>query len=62
LVLKTASRDAEEVPGANSYILLGFHQLQQFAFQENLMFPSLILVGDIRPQEGRLMAQVLDAS
>jgi hypothetical protein len=54
LVFKTVSRDAEEVPGANSYILLGF--------QENLLFPSLILVGDIRPQEGRLMAQILDVS
>jgi hypothetical protein len=62
VVLKTASRDVEEVPGENSYIVLGFDQLQQFVCQENLLFPLSILVGDIRPQEGRLMAQILDAS
>jgi hypothetical protein len=45
LVLKTASRDAEEVIKESSYIFLGFHKLQQCDCLENLPFPSLALVG-----------------
>jgi hypothetical protein len=46
LVLKTASRDAEEVIKVNSYLFLGFHELQQCDYLENLLFPLLALVGD----------------
>ncbi len=58
---KPASRDVEEVHGESSYILLGYHELQQFVCHENLLFPSLILVVAL-PQEVELMAQILDVS
>jgi hypothetical protein len=61
LVLKTASRDAEEVIKVSSYIFLGFHKLQQCDYLENLLFPLLALVGVYWPQE-RMMEQILDAS
>ncbi len=51
LVLKTASRDAEEVIKVSSYTFLGFHQLQKFACLENLLFPLLTLVGDQAPRK-----------
>jgi hypothetical protein len=51
LVLKTASRDAEEVIKVSLYILLGFHLLQQFACLENLPFPALTLVGVMAPRK-----------
>jgi hypothetical protein len=51
LVLKTASRDAEEVIKVSSYIFLGFHQLGQCDCLENLSFPSLALVGDHAPKK-----------
>ncbi len=34
----------------SSYILLGFHQLQQFACLENLLYRLLILVGVLAPR------------
>jgi hypothetical protein len=47
LVLKTASRDAEEVIKVSSYLFLGF-------CQENLSFSLLALVGDqaLRKDDG----------
>jgi hypothetical protein len=51
LVLKTASRDAEEVIKVSPYIFLGFHQLQQCDCLENLLFPLLELVGDQAPRK-----------
>jgi hypothetical protein len=51
LVLKTASRDAEEVIKVRSYIILGFHYLQQCDCLENLPSPLLVLVGDQGPRK-----------
>jgi hypothetical protein len=50
LVLKAASRDAEEVIKMSSYLFLGFHLLQQCDCLENLLFPSLALVGVLAPR------------
>ncbi len=54
LVLKTVSRDAEEVIKVSSYLFLGFHWLQQCSCLENLPFPLLALVGDqaLRKDDG----------
>jgi hypothetical protein len=51
LILKTASRDAEEVIKVSSYNFLGFHQLQQCDYLENLLFPLLALVGVLAPRK-----------
>jgi hypothetical protein len=51
LVLKTASRDAEEGIKVSSYILSGFHEFQQCDCLENLLFPLLALVGDQAPRK-----------
>jgi hypothetical protein len=51
LVLKTASRDAEEVIKVSSYLFLGFHELQQCDPLENLLLPLLALVGDQAPRK-----------
>jgi hypothetical protein len=51
LVLKTASRDAGEVIEVSSYIFLGFHQVGQCDCLENLLFPSLALVGVLTPRK-----------
>ncbi len=53
--------DAEEVIKVSSYLFLGFHQLRQCDCLENLLFPSLALVGVYWPQE-RMMVQILDMS
>jgi hypothetical protein len=49
LVLKTASRDAEEVIKVSSYIFLRFHQLQQCDCLG--LFPSLALEGVLAPRK-----------
>jgi hypothetical protein len=51
LVLKTASRDAEEVIKVSSYLFLGFYCLQQFDCLENLLFPLLALLGVLAPRK-----------
>ncbi len=60
LVLKTASRGAEEVINLSSYIFWDSISSNNVIVWENLLFPLLALVGVHWPQE-RMMVQILDA-
>jgi hypothetical protein len=51
LVLKTASRDAEEVIKVSSYLFLGIPLAPTIDCLENLSFPSLALAGDQAPRK-----------
>ncbi len=52
LVLKTASRDAEEVIKVSLYIFLDSISSNNVIVWENLLFPLLALVGDQAPRKG----------
>jgi hypothetical protein len=51
LVLKTASRDAEEVIKVSSYIFWDSISSDNVIVWENLLFPLLALVGDHAPRK-----------
>ncbi len=51
LVLKTASRDAEEVIKVSSYIFWDSISSENLIIWENLLFPLLALVGDQAPRK-----------
>ncbi len=51
LVLKTASRDAEEVIKMSSYIFWDSIRSNNVIVWENLLFPLLALVGDQAPRK-----------
>ena len=51
MVLKTASRDAEEVIKVSSYIFWDSISSDNVIVWENLLFPLLALVGDQTPRK-----------